>query len=391
MKGSNSVKTPLAPVPPMGWNSWNTFGWNISDGLIRATADIFAESGLKDAGYEYIIIDDCWSEKQRDKSGRLVPDREKFPDGMKALADYIHSKGLKFGMYSCAGTHTCAGYPGSFEHEFEDAETFAEWGVDYLKYDYCYKPLSADGANLYRRMAMALRSCGRDILFSACNWGSDKVYEWIRSSGAQMFRSTGDIQDNWFKINEIAVSQLDKQPYGGAYCHNDMDMLVVGMYGNSDNGEVLGGVVGGCTDTEYKTHFALWAMMNSPLIIGCDVRKMTDTTKEILMNRDIISINQDPECRGPYIIRQWNNPENVFALVKPLADGEYAIGMFNLSDKRAEMSLQFYDIGLPVSSGRGLELYNCYSHSVTGTFTERYVTQLDSHGCDVFKARAVKV
>ena len=391
MKGSNSMKTPLAPVPPMGWNSWNTFGWNISDGLIRATADIFAESGLKDAGYEYIIIDDCWSEKQRDKNGRLVPDREKFPDGMKALADYIHSKGLKFGMYSCAGTHTCAGYPGSFEHEFEDAETFAEWGVDYLKYDYCYKPLSADGANLYRRMAMALRSCGRDILFSACNWGSDKVFEWIRSSGAQMFRSTGDIQDNWFKINEIAVSQLDKQPYGGAYCHNDMDMLVVGMYGNSDNGEVLGGVVGGCTDTEYRTHFALWAMMNSPLIIGCDVRKMTDTTKEILMNRDIISINQDPECRGPYIIRQWNNPENVFALVKPLADGEYAIGMFNLSDKRAEMSLQFYDIGLPVSSGRGLELYNCYSHSVTGTFTERYVTQLDSHGCDVFKARAVKV
>ena len=238
---------------------------------------------------------------------------------------------------------------------------------------------------------MALRSCGRDILFSACNWGSDKVFEWIRSSGAQMFRSTGDIQDNWFKINEIAVSQLDKQPYGGAYCHNDMDMLVVGMHGNSDNGEVLGGVVGGCTDTEYRTHFALWAMMNSPLIIGCDVRKMTDTTKEILMNRDIISINQDPECRGPYIIRQWNNPENVFALVKPLADGEYAIGMFNLSDKRAEMSLQFYDIGLPVSSGRGLELYNCYSHSVTGTFTERYVTQLDSHGCDVFKARAVKV
>jgi len=391
MKGSNSMKTPLAPVPPMGWNSWNTFGWNISDGLIRATADIFAESGLKDAGYEYIIIDDCWSEKQRDKNGRLVPDREKFPDGMKALADYIHSKGLKFGMYSCAGTHTCAGYPGSFEHEFEDAETFAEWGVDYLKYDYCYKPLSADGANLYRRMAMALRSCGRDILFSACNWGSDKVFEWIRSSGAQMFRSTGDIQDNWFKINEIAVSQLDKQPYGGAYCHNDMDMLVVGMHGNSDNGEVLGGVVGGCTDTEYRTHFALWAMMNSPLIIGCDVRKMTDTTKEILMNRDIISINQDPECRGLYIIRQWNNPENVFALVKPLADGEYAIGMFNLSDKRAEMSLQFYDIGLPVSSGRGLELYNCYSHSVTGTFTERYVTQLDSHGCDVFKARAVKV
>ena len=148
----------------MGWNSWNTFGWNINEELLRTTADFIAESGLKDAGYEYVIIDDCWSEKQRDANGRLVPDKNKFPSGMKALADYIHSKGLKFGMYSCAGTHTCAGHPGSFEHEFTDAAAFAEWGVDYLKYDYCYKPLAADGANLYRRMSMALRSCGRDIL-----------------------------------------------------------------------------------------------------------------------------------------------------------------------------------------------------------------------------------
>ncbi len=385
------MKTPIAPVPPMGWNSWNSFGWNISDELIRTTADFFAESGLKDAGYEYIIIDDCWSEKQRDANGRLVPDKNKFPEGMKSLADYIHSKGLKFGMYSCAGTHTCAGHPGSFEHEFTDAETFAEWGVDYLKYDYCYKPGAADGANLYRRMAMALRSCGRDILFSACNWGSDNVFDWIRSSGAQMFRSTGDIQDNWFNVKGIIDSQISRQPYGGSYCHNDMDMLVVGMHGNTDNAEVLGNVTGGCTDTEYKTHFAIWAMMNSPLIIGCDVRKMTDTTRDILTNRDIISINQDIECRGPYCIRQWNNPENVFALIKPLCTGEYAVGLFNLSDKKAEMSLQFYDIGLPAASGRGLELYDCYSHSTAGTFTERYVTQLESHDCEVFRAKAVKL
>ncbi len=385
------MNKPLASVPPMGWNSWNSFGWNISDELIRTTADFFVESGLKDAGYEYIIIDDCWSEKQRDNNGRLVPDKNKFPNGMKALADYIHSKGLKFGMYSCAGTHTCAGHPGSFEHEFVDAEIFADWGVDYLKYDYCYKPDAASGANLYRRMAMALRSCGRDILFSACNWGADNVFDWIRSSGAQMFRSTGDIQDNWFNVKGIIDSQLDKMPYGANYCHNDMDMLVVGMHGNSDNSEVLGNVVGGCTDTEYKTHFALWAIMNSPLIIGCDVRKMTDITRDILMNKDIISINQDIECRGPFCIRQWNNPENVFALVRPLSTGEYAIGMFNLSDKKAEMSLQFYDIGLPVSSGRGLELYDCYEHKVTGTFTERYVTQLESHDCVMFKAKVVKL
>lgn len=389
-KGTDMNKS-LAFVPPMGWNSWNSFGWNINEELIRTTADYFVESGLLDAGYEYLIIDDCWSEKQRDANGRLVPDKNKFPGGMKALADYVHSKGLKFGMYSCAGTHTCAGHPGSFEHEFVDAETFAEWGVDYLKYDYCYKPLAADGANLYRRMAMALRSCGRDILFSACNWGADQVYDWIRSSGAHTFRSTGDIQDNWFNVKGIIDSQINKQPYGGNYCHNDMDMLVVGMHGNSDNADVLGGVVGGCTDAEYKTHFAIWAMMNSPLIIGCDVRKMTDSTREILMNRDVISINQDVECRGPYCIRQWNNPENVFALIRPLSTGEYAIGMFNLSDKKAEMSLQFYDIGLPAFSGMGLELYDCYSHDTAGTFTERYVTQIESHDCVVFKAKVVKL
>lgn len=391
MKGNDIMKTPLAAVPPMGWNSWNTFGWNINDELIRTTADFFVESGLKDAGYEYIVIDDSWSERKRDSSGRLVPDKNKFPNGMKALADYIHSKGLKFGMYSCAGTHTCGGFPGSFEHEFVDAETFAKWEVDYLKYDYCYKPLSADGATLYRRMSMALRSCGRDILFSACNWGNDNVLDWIRSSGAHMFRSTGDIQDNWFSIKSIFDSQVSHQPYSGSYCHNDMDMLVVGMHGKGDNAEVLGSVVGGCTDIEYKTHFALWAIMNSPLMIGCDIRKMDPAAKEILTNKDIISINQDVECRAPYIIRQWNNPENVFALVKPLSTGDYAIGLFNLSDKRAEMSLQFYDIGLPVFSGRGLDMYDCYSHSSAGTYTERYVTQLDSHDCAMFIAKVVKL
>lgn len=375
----------------MGWNSWNTFGWNISDELIRTTADYIVESGLKDAGYEYIVIDDSWSERQRGADGRLVPDKNKFPNGIKPLADYIHSKGLKLGIYSCVGTHTCGGFPGSFEHEFVDAETFAEWGVDYLKYDYCYKPLSADGATLYRRMAMALRSSGRDILFSACNWGNDGVLNWIRSSGAQMFRSTGDIQDNWFSIKSIVDSQLEHQPYGGSYCHNDMDMLVVGMHGQGDNAEVLGKVVGGCSDTEYKTHFALWAIMNSPLMIGCDVRKMSEASKEILTNKDIIAINQDIECRGPYCIRQWNNPENVFALIKPLSGGEYAIGMFNLSDVKSEMSLQFYDIGMTVASGRGLELYDCYSHSVIGTFTERYVAQIESHDCIMLRAKVVKL
>lgn len=383
---------PLAPKPPMGWNSWNTFGWNINEELIKGIADKFVELGLKDAGYEYVVIDDCWSEKERDENGRLVPDKNKFPNGIKPVADYVHSKGLKFGIYSCAGTHTCAGYPGSFEHEYVDAATFAEWGVDYLKYDYCYKPIHVAGENLYKRMGMALRNSGRDIVFSACNWGNDDVWRWIRESGAQLYRSTGDIQDNWQSIKNIVTSQLDRECYGGTYCWNDMDMLVVGMHGKGDNTEVLGGEgkLAGCTDTEYKTHFALWAMMNSPLMIGCDIRKASDEALDILKNPDVIAINQDAEGRGPYCIKQWNNPDNVFALIKPLCGGDYAIGMFNLSDNASEMSLQFFDIGLPTASGYGLEFYNCYTKENEGRFTERRSVRVEPHDCYMYRCKVVK-
>ena len=395
----------LGLTPPMGWNSWNTFTWEINDKLIREAADAMA-SELKDAGYEYIVIDDCWSEKQRDSNGRLVPDRWKFPEGIKPVADYVHSKGLKFGMYSCAGTHTCGGHPGSFEHEFDDAETFAEWGVDYLKYDYCYKPDHIPGEILYKRMSTALRNCGRDIMFSACNWGNDDVYKWIRESGAHLFRSTGDIQDNWESIKRLALSQIGNECYGGNFCHNDIDMLVVGMHGGSNNewinsteqgvnviadsGETMP-KLGGCTDEEYRTHFSLWAIMNSPLMIGCDIRRMTPATKEILTNKDVIAINQDIECRGPYCIKQWNNPDNVFSLVKPLSNGDYAIGMFNFGDRAGEMSLQFWDIGLTTASGRGLSVYDCWKHEELGTFTERFVTTVEPHGCAVLRAKVVKV
>lgn len=395
----------LGLTPPMGWNSWNTFTWEINDKLIREAADAMA-SELKDAGYEYIVIDDCWSEKQRDKNGRLVPDHWKFPDGIKPVADYVHSKGLKFGMYSCAGTHTCGGHPGSFEHEFDDAETFAEWGVDYLKYDYCYKPDHIPGEILYKRMSTALRNCGRDIMFSACNWGNDDVYKWIRESGAHLFRSTGDIQDNWESIKRLALSQIGNECYGGNFCHNDIDMLVVGMHGGSNNewiNSTEAGVnviadsgetapkLGGCTDEEYRTHFSLWAIMNSPLMIGCDIRHMTPATKEILTNKDVIAINQDIECRGPYCIKQWNNPDNVFSLVKPLSNGDYAIGMFNFGDRAGEMSLQFWDIGLTTASGRGLSVYDCWKHEELGTFTERFCTTVEPHGCMVLRAKVVKV
>lgn len=377
-------------TPPMGWNSWNTFTWNINETLIKETVDAIVDGGFLDAGYEYVVIDDCWSKKERDKNGYFVADPEKFPNGIKAVADYVHEKGLKFGIYSCAGTHTCAGYPGSFEHEFQDAETFANWEVDFLKYDYCYKPSHIPGEVLYKRMGMALKNCGRDILFSACNWGRDNTYDWVRSSGAHMYRSTGDISDNWASIRDLAMSQIGKECYTGAYCHNDIDMLVVGMYGNSNDG-YIGSVLGGCTDLEYRTHFSLWSIMGSPLIMGCDMRKLTDSAKEILLNKDIIAINQDEESRGAYCVRQFNNPEKVMALIKPLSNGEYAIGLFNFSDVASEMSLQFWDMGLSYTSGRGLSMYDCWEKKQLGVFTERFAARLEAHGCMVLRATITKL
>lgn len=386
---SNRSLTGFAPA--LGWNSWNTFTWDINEQLIRDVADVFVSEGYLAAGYEYIVIDDCWSLKERDADGSLVADPEKFPSGMKALADYIHDKGLKFGMYSCVGTHTCAGYPGSFEHEFQDAALFAEWGVDYLKYDYCFKPRHISGELLYKRMSLALKNCGRDILFSACNWGEDNVYDWIRESGAHMYRSTGDIRDNWESVKELALSQLGKQSYTGSFCHNDMDMLIVGMYGGSNNDFI--GTIGGCNDIEYKTHFSLWSMMGSPLMIGCDVRKANQATKDILLNPELLAINQDAEARGAYRIKpepQWFHTDDVFMLVKVLTDGDLAIGFFNLSDSQRELSLQFWDMGLPYAAGYALSLYDCWEHKELGIFRERYAPVVGAHDCLVVRAKLVK-
>ncbi|QOS76902.1 glycoside hydrolase family 27 protein [Paenibacillus sp. JNUCC31] len=381
----------LGFAPSLGWNSWNTFTWDINEQLIRDVADVFVSEGYLAAGYEYIVIDDCWSLKERDASGNLVADPEKFPSGMRALADYVHGKGLKFGMYSCVGTHTCAGYPGSFEHEFQDAALFAEWGVDYLKYDYCFKPRHISGELLYKRMSLALKNCGRDILFSACNWGADDVYDWIRESGAHMYRSTGDIRDNWESVKELALSQLGKQSYTGSFCHNDMDMLIVGMYGGSNNDYI--GSIGGCNDIEYKTHFSLWSMMGSPLMIGCDVRKANQITKDILLNPDLIAINQDVEARGAYRIKpepQWFHTDDVFMLVKVLTDGDLAIGFFNLSDSQRELSLQFWDMGLPYAAGYALSLYDCWEHKELGEFRERFAPVVAAHDCLIVRAKLVK-
>ena len=226
----------IKKTPPMGWNSWNTFAENISEQLIFETADRMVDSGLRDLGYEYLVIDDCWSLRERDENGRLVPDPEKFPHGMKAVADYVHSKGLKFGMYSCAGNLTCAAYPGSFEHEFVDAATFAEWGVDYLKYDYCYKSDIIHGRYLYRRMGLALKNCGRDILFSACSWGADNTHEWIRETGADMWRSTGDIFDVWSSVKDLT---MQKKPKAKPVHYDEVDMAQMSLFDTVQDDDII--------------------------------------------------------------------------------------------------------------------------------------------------------
>lgn len=367
--------------PPMGWNSWNTFGHNISEKLIMETADIMVSSSLLDAGYEYLVIDDCWAMKERDKKGFLVPDKEKFPNGMKFVSDYVHSKGLKFGMYSCCGTMTCAVYPGSFEYEFQDAETFADWGVDYLKYDYCFKPSHIKGDLLYKRMGTALATCKRDILFSACSWGNDDTPSWIKSTGAHIWRSTGDIVDNWESIKDLAMRQIELQKYNGINCYNDIDMLVVGMYGKGNVG------LKGCSDIEYRTHYSLWAILNCPLMIGCDIRDMNEETKNILMNHEIIEINQDIAGRQPFLA--WNEDGRI-TWVKLLDNGDYAIGLFNMSDNTAYCHCEFWDIGLPKLSGYSLRIRDLWNKKDLGNFKEHFGQWLEPHDCMMLRARLVK-
>ena len=271
---------------------WNTFGEEITEQLIFQMADVMEEEGYKEAGYEYVVIDDCWAMKERDSKGNLVPDPEKFPNGMKAVADYVHKKGLKFGIYSCAGVLTCAGYPSSYDHEFQDAALFAEWGVDFLKYDFCNFPQHADCIKRYHMMSMALKATGRDILFSACNWGRHDSWNWMRSIGAHMYRSTGDIYDNFRSFTGIFKSQLEHLSQSAPYCYNDMDMLTVGMY---NKGNVAIGKT--CTDNEYKMQFSLWCLAGVPLMLGADIRTIK------------------PEMKGQYCQNQMTEQENQSTMV----------------------------------------------------------------------------
>ncbi len=366
----------LSRTPPMGFNTWNTFGENINEQVIKETADAMVSTGLKDAGYEYLVIDDCWSKRERDPvTGKIVPDEIKFPNGMKAVSDYVHSKGLKFGMYSCAGTRTCADYPGSFDHEFLDAETFAEYGCDFLKYDYCNKPAHYYGDLLYRKMGMALKACGREILFSACNWGCDDVHNWIRSTGAHMYRSTGDISDNFNSMKDIAISQIDNLAYSAPGCFNDIDMLTIGMYGKGNVGST------GSNDTDYKTEFVVWCMFSAPLMLGGDIRTFSADTLKLVTNKYLLRINQDIEGRPAFEVRK---DSNIKVFVKHLSGNEIAVAFVNFDDRDRGVDFYFEDAGIPAASGYGLNMTDVFTGENIGVKKEYLKRQIKAHDCECY-------
>lgn len=323
----------LASTPPMGWNSWNGFGCNVDEKLIRDTADVIVSSGMKDAGYQYVVIDDCW-QGTRDDRGFIGPNAGRFPSGMKALGDYIHSKGLKFGIYSDVGDKTCGGYPGSRGHEYQDAVTYASWGVDYLKYDWCNSAgLGAVGA--YTTMRDALYAAKRPIVLSICEWGENKPWEWAKSIG-HMWRTTGDIANcwdceenhgTWTKLGVLKI--LDKQKpirtYAGPGHWNDPDMLEVGN---------------GMSVSEDRAHFSMWAMLAAPLIAGNDVRNMSQATREVLTNKDVIAIGQDRLGISAYPAITEDGLE---FWVKPLDNGAFAVCFLNRTGAAKDVEFNWKD------------------------------------------------
>ena len=391
----------LAARPPMGWNSWNTFGENITEELIFQIADVMDAEGYKSSGYEYLVIDDCWSLKERDKDGNLVPDPKKFPSGMKAVADYVHQKGLKFGIYSCAGVMTCAGYPSSYDHEFQDARLFAEWGVDFLKYDFCNFPKHADCRNRYHIMSMALKASGRPILFSACNWGEEESWNWMRSIGAHMYRSHGDILDNYRSFLNIFQSQLEHFCQSAPSCYNDIDMLTVGMY---NQGNVAIGKP--CTDSEYRMQFSLWCLAGVPLMMGADLRNIKPEMRELLTNKELISIDQDRECRPPFLVNkdfvyvEHEDKENateplrrlddqLFTFIKHLSDNEFVIAFYNLFEEESDITCIFADVGLPFSSGYGFSMKDIFTGEELGVKRDYFTAAVLGHDCRLYRCRLV--
>jgi len=364
-KDPRRVANGLAQTPPMGWNSWNKFACKVDEATIRATTDAIASNGMKTAGYRYVVVDDCWH-GARDADGFITEDKTRFPSGLKALSDYIHSKGLKFGIYSDAGTKTCGGRPGSQGHEYQDALQYARWGVDYLKYDWCSTGVR-NAEEAYALMSDALRASGREILFSMCEWGNSKPWLWASKIG-NMWRTTGDITDKWaghhgysWGVTSIADMNEPLWPYAGPGHWNDPDMLEVGN--------------GGLTDTEYRAHFSLWAIMAAPLIAGNDVANMTAATRAILLNTDVIAVNQDALRTQGH--RVWKDGDRE-VWSKPMSDGGRALLLFNRGEAPATIAADWAMLDLPRSVQ--MRARDLWAHKDLGKRKGRYEAEVAAHG-----------
>jgi len=358
----------LARTPPMGWNSWNKFACKgLNEIVIHQTADAMAANGMKDAGYQYVILDDCW-QGERDAQGNIQPDAQRFPSGMKALGDYIHSKGLKFGIYSDAGTMTCAKRLGSMGHEYQDAKQYANWGVDYLKEDWCNTLPGQSSESSYALMRNALAASGRPIVFSICEWGSTKPWLWAGPIG-NLWRATGDIQDCWDckkkwggnGVVQILDQMNGLESYAGPGHWNDPDMLEVGN--------------GGMTKEEYRTHFSMWAMFSAPLLAGNDIANMTPDTKEILLNKEVIAIDQDSLGQQGRRVKKTGDLE---IWSKQLHDGGRAVALVNLGATSGKIPVAWTDIGYPDSLSASVR--NLWTGQDLPKQTGSFSAEVPSHG-----------
>jgi len=365
----------LALTPPMGWNTWNTFGVNINERLIKETAESMIASGMRDAGYVYIVLDDAWLAKERDAEGNLVADPVKFPSGMKALADYLHQKGFKFGIYNCAGNKTCAGYPGGRGHEYQDARTYASWSVDYLKYDWCNHG-TADAKETYKTMRDALYAAGRPIVLSICEWGNNKPWLWAKDIG-HLWRTTGDITDCYdcqevysmgWKV--ILDSQVGLEKYADPGHWNDPDMLEVGNPGLSL--------------AESRAHFSLWCMLAAPLMAGNDVRKMSGEVRDILTNKEVIAIDQDPLGKQGYQFMKHPGKE---IWVKQLSDGKWAVCFLNDSDSPLQIRLKWSHLWFLKGT---YEVRDLWQKKDLGTTKDDFAGEIASHDVLLFRLSPVK-
>jgi len=381
----------LALTPPMGWNSWNHYGCNIDEKLIKATADALVSSGLRDAGYTYVNLDDCWH-GARDAAGNIQPDPVRFPSGMKALGDYLHQRGLKFGIYSDAGATTCAGRPGSQGHEFQDAAQYARWGVDYVKYDWCATgtgPAQRNPREAYATMSRAIAASGRPMVLSICEWGENQPWLWGKDVG-HLWRTTGDIINCWdctidhgswqsSGILPILDRQVAIRGHSGPGGWNDPDMMEVGNL---------------ASDRENRSHFALWAMLSAPLIIGTDVPGMSGQVRDILANPRIIAIGQDALGISAY---PWIRTPGFEIWAKPLADGAWAIALLNRGDEPQRYTLKWTDYELKDDlKGRRADfaretytIENSWDGEPTGTTATPLEVQVEPHDTLVFRLAPV--